>query len=144
EGGILARDKVPSLFAYFQEFPVPDTGQYLVRKGFIGLGQLEDYSAGVVYRHVQTLSGPKKDRLELLRHTRAHFEQLFMLYPDPQGEIDRILDEAAQSGPVCQVADEYGAEHRLWRISDPARITRIQQVMSDKKLLIADGHHRYE
>jgi len=142
--GILEREPEPSLFAYFQEFRVPDSGQYLVRKGFIGLGQLEDYSAGVVYRHEQTLSGPKKDRLELLRHTRAHFEQLFMLYADPQSEIDRILDEVAQSKPTAQVADEYGAEHRLWRISDPARIARIQQLMADKKLLIADGHHRYE
>jgi uncharacterized protein (DUF1015 family) len=144
EGGILVRDKEPSLFAYFQEFRVPDTGEYLVRKGFIGLGQVEDYSANVVYRHEQTLSGPKKDRLELLRRTRAHCEQLFMLYPDPQAEIDRILDEAATATPTCEVADEYGATHRLWRISDPAVVSRIQKLMSDKKLLIADGHHRYE
>jgi len=73
QSGVLVRDLEPSLFAYFQEFRVPDSGEYLVRKGFIGLGQVEDYSAGVVYRHEQTLSGPKKDRLELLRHTRAHF-----------------------------------------------------------------------
>ena len=144
EGGILVQDKEPSLFAYFQEFRVPDTGEYLVRKGFIGLGPVEDYSANVVYRHEQTLSGPKKDRLELLRHSRAHCEQLFMLYPDPQGEIDRILDEVAASQPTSEVADEYSAVHRLWRMSDPARIARIQQLMSGKKLLIADGHHRYE
>jgi uncharacterized protein (DUF1015 family) len=144
EGGILVRDKEPSLFAYFQEFRVPDTGEYLVRKGFIGLGQVEDYSANVVYRHEQTLSGPKKDRLELLRQTRAHFEQLFMLYPDPEGEIDRMLDEVAESEPACEVADEYGAAHRIWQISDPERIGRIQHLMSEKKLLIADGHHRYE
>jgi uncharacterized protein (DUF1015 family) len=144
EGGILVQDKEPSLFAYFQEFRVPDTGEFLVRKGFIGLGPVEDYSANVVYRHEQTLSGPKKDRLELLRATRAHCEQLFMLYPDPQGEIDRILDQVAASAPTCEVADEYSAIHRLWRISDTTRIARIQQLMSDKKLLIADGHHRYE
>jgi len=144
DGGILVRDKEPSLFAYFQEFRVPDSGEYLVRKGFIGLGPVEDYSAKIVYRHEQTLSGPKKDRLELLRHTRAHCEQLFMLYPDPKGEIDRILDEVAATEATSEVADEYGAVHRLWRISDPARIAQIQQLMSDKKLLIADGHHRYE
>src|SRR5882757_4310385 len=123
DGGIFKRDEEPSLFAYFQEFRVPDTGEYLTRKGFIGLGQLEDYSAGVVYRHEQTLSGPKKDRLELLRQTRAQCEQLFMLYPDPSGEIDRVLTEAAQVTPDCQVADEYGAEHRVWRISDPEKIS---------------------
>jgi uncharacterized protein (DUF1015 family) len=145
ESGVLAPDPEPSLFAYFQEFRVPDSGEYLVRKGFIGLGQLEDYSSGVVYRHEQTLSGPKKDRLELLRHTRAHFEQLFMLYPDPDGEIDGILDQVAREAPTTSlVADEYGAEHRLWRIADPTRIARIQQLMAEKRLLIADGHHRYE
>jgi uncharacterized protein (DUF1015 family) len=142
--GVLARETEPSLYAYFQEFCVPDTGEKLLRKGFIGLGAVKDYSAGVVYRHEQTLSGPKKDRLDLLRHTRAHFGQLFMLYPDPAGEIDRLLDEIAQAAPDAAVSDEYGAAHRLWRIADATRIDRIRQLMENKKLLIADGHHRYE
>jgi len=142
--GILARDAEPGLFAYFQEFTVPDSGERLVRKGFIGLGAVEEYSAGVVYRHEQTLSGPKKDRLELLRHTHAHFGQLFMLYPDPAGEIDGLLDEAAETPPLGAVTDEYGARHSFWKISGAKPIAAIRQRMADKKLLIADGHHRYE
>ena len=142
--GILLRETQPSLFAYFQDFCVPDTGERLSRRGFIGLGAVEDYSAGVVYRHEQTLSGPKQDRLELLRHTRAHFGQIFMLYPDPERAVDRLLEESAQAAPHQAVVDEYGAEHRLWKISDPARISAIRGLMADKKLLIADGHHRYE
>ncbi|HTQ55875.1 MAG TPA: DUF1015 domain-containing protein [Bryobacteraceae bacterium] len=142
--GMLARDTEPALFAYFQEFAVPDTGERLVRKGFIGLGAVEEYAAGVVHRHEQTLSGPKKDRLELLRHTHAHFGQLFMLYPDPAGEIDRLLDEAAQAAPLGEVTDEYGVRNVLWRIAQPDRVARIRESMADKKLLIADGHHRYE
>ncbi len=86
--GILARDGEAGVFPYFQEFTLPDTGERLVRKGFIALGAVEDYSAKIVHRHEQTLSGPKKDRLELLRHTHAHFGQLFMLYPDPACAID--------------------------------------------------------
>ncbi len=144
ERGVLARDPDPCLFAYFQDFSVPDTGERLSRRGFIGLGAVEDYSSGIVHRHEQTLSGPKKDRLELVRHTHAHFGQIFMLYPDPQREIDRLLDESAQAQPTAAVTDEYGAEHRLWKISDPARIDAIRRLMDDKKLLIADGHHRYE
>src|SRR5690242_5603092 len=120
--GILARDAEPGIFPYFQEFNVPDTGERLVRKGFIALGAVEDYSAGVVFRHEQTLVGPKKDRLELLRHTHAHFGQIFMLYPDPQGEIDRVLDEAAQGNPIEQVKDEYDAVHRVWRLAADSRI----------------------
>jgi uncharacterized protein (DUF1015 family) len=139
--GILARDAEPGIFAYFQEFTDPDTGERLVRKGFIALGAVEDYSAGVVHRHEQTLSGPKKDRLELLRHTHAHFGQLFMLYPDPAGSIDRLLDSAASAPPCAEVCDEYGATHRVWAIRDAGR---VQELMADKKLLIADGHHRYE
>ena len=63
--GVLVREPEPCLFAYFQDFSVPDTGERLSRRGFIGLSAVEDYSAGVVHRHEQTLSGPKQDRLEL-------------------------------------------------------------------------------
>jgi uncharacterized protein (DUF1015 family) len=144
DGGILVRDSEPAFFAYFQEFSVPDTGERLVRKAFIGLGAVEDYAAGIVHRHEQTLSGPKKDRLELLRHTRVHFGQLFMLYPDPEREIDAVLDEAASESPTAAVTDEYGVVHTLWRISEPVLIASIQHAMASKKLIIADGHHRYE
>jgi uncharacterized protein (DUF1015 family) len=142
--GILVEDAAPGLYAYFQEFQVPDSGERLHRKGFIGLGRLEDYSAGVVFRHEQTLSGPKKDRLELLRRTRAHFGQLFMLYPDPEGAVDAVLDQATGGAPALDVLDEYQARHRAWPITDPARIAQIQELMAPRKLLIADGHHRYE
>ncbi|HUP04059.1 MAG TPA: DUF1015 domain-containing protein [Bryobacteraceae bacterium] len=139
--GILARDAEPGIFPYFQEFTVPDTGERLVRKGFIALGAVEDYSAGVVHRHEHTLSGPKKDRLELVRATHAHFGQIFMLYPDPEGAVDALLDQAAGSAPWAEVEDEYGAIHRVWKMGDAAT---VQRLMADKKLLIADGHHRYE
>lgn len=142
--GILERESAPSLYAYYQRFTVPDTGQTLERKGFIGLGALEEYSAGIVHRHEQTLSGPKKDRLELVRHTRAQFELLFLLYPDPDLIIDKILDSAVEREQGAVISDEYGAVHRLWRISDPASVRAIQESMANKKLLIADGHHRYE
>jgi uncharacterized protein (DUF1015 family) len=142
--GILVREAEPALYAYFQEFSVPDPGERLVRKGFIGLGAVEDYAAGVVHRHEQTLSGPKKDRTELLRQTRAHCGQIFMLYPDPAGEIDRALDEAASAAPIATVTDEYRTIHRVWKIAGAARIAAITRLMADKKLLIADGHHRYE
>jgi uncharacterized protein (DUF1015 family) len=142
--GVLEQENEPSVYAYFQKFTAPDSGQILERKGFIALGAVEEYSAGVVHRHEQTLSGPKKDRMELLRHTHAHFGQIFMLYPDRELAIDGILDEMAKGAPTTSLEDEYGVTHRVWKISDPAVIGQIQAVMADKKLLIADGHHRYE
>ena len=100
-----------------------------------------DYADKVVYRHEQTLSKPKADRLDLLRTTRAHYEQLFLLYED-YGEIDSLLSPTAT--PSIDVADEYGVAHRVWQISDAGVIATVQEKMRDQKLVIADGHHRYE
>src|SRR5262249_1106327 len=110
-------------------------------KSFIALGAVEDYSKGIVFRHEKTLSGPKVDRMELLRHTHAQLEQIFMLYSDPAGAIDTLLDASATEPPLAEVTDEYGVIHRMWRIIGG---DDIQSLMRDKKLLIADGHHRYE
>jgi len=142
--GILIREPEAAVFPYVQEFTVPETGERAVRQGFIALGAVEDYSAGIVHRHERTLSAPKQDRMELLKRTRAHTGQIFMLYPDPEGRLDRLLEQATAAAPVAEVRDEYDVLHRIWRISDPDGIARIRQLMSDKKLLIADGHHRYE
>ena len=138
--GIFRLDPEPSIYVYSQTFTAP-SGSKFERRGFIGLGRLEDYSAKVVFRHEQTLSKPKADRLDLLRATRAHYEQLFLLYED-SGEIDSLLK--LKAAPTIEVDDEYGVAHRVWRISDPAVIAAVQKKMHDKKLVIADGHHRYE
>ena len=113
------------------------------RRGFIALGKLHDYAEQVVFRHEQTLSKPKSDRLNLLKATHAHFGQIFMLYSDPAGSVEKILYDG--TGPAeAEVTDEYGVLHRLWRVSDPAAIRLLTTAMADKKLIIADGHHRYE
>ncbi len=138
--GILQQDAAPSIYSYSQTFTAP-SGTAFERKGFIALGRVEDYSAKVVYRHEQTLAKPKADRLELLRATRVHYEQLFLLYED-SGEIDSLL--AGPDMPTIDVADEYGVTHKVRQISDPKVIALVQHAMSDKKLVIADGHHRYE
>jgi uncharacterized protein (DUF1015 family) len=104
--GIFLQDASPSLYLSVQRFSLPGSMVSLERRGFIGLGRIEDYSAGVVYRHEQTLAKPKADRLELLRATRAHFGQLFMLYSDPAAEIDSVL--AASGQPDMETRDEYG------------------------------------
>ena len=142
---VIVQDPAPSFYAYTQEFTVTGTSERRTRRGFIGAGRLEEYSAGVIFRHEHTLSGPKADRLELLRNTRTHTGQLFMLYSDPQKRVDAILEETEKSAtPATEVHDEYGVTHRLWVVSDPAKVSAIQTAMADQKLVIADGHHRYE
>jgi uncharacterized protein (DUF1015 family) len=143
EQGILVQEKDPCIFAYAQRFRVPGSDEIKERRGFIALGKLHDYSEQVVFRHEQTLSKPKSDRLNLLKATQAHFGQIFMLYSDPAGSVEKILYEGA--GPAdAEITDEYGVLHRVWRVSDPATIRLLTSTMADKKLIIADGHHRYE
>jgi len=144
--GIFQQDAEPSLYFYSQRFTPPGGKVEMERRGFIGLGKVEDYSAQVVFRHEQTLAKPKADRLDLLRATRAHFGQIFMLYSDPAGEIEGALasDADPDAGPDMETRDEYGVQHRVWKVSDPEVIALVRGKMRDKKLIIADGHHRYE
>ena len=143
EQGVLVQEKDPCIFAYSQRFTVPGTEIVKERRGFIALGKLHDYADQVVFRHERTLSKPRSDRLNLLKATHAHFGQIFMLYSDPAGSVEKILYDG--NGPAdAEVTDEYGVLHRLWRVCDPAVIRILAASMADKKLIIADGHHRYE
>jgi uncharacterized protein (DUF1015 family) len=142
--GILVRDSRPGIYIYFQDYTVPGTTERRTRKGFIALGRVEDYPAGVVFRHELTHTGPKADRLELLRHTRTHTGQLFMLYSDPQRRIDELIDQIASHSQPNEVKDEYGVVHRIWPVFEPMIIGQIVRAMAPQKLVIADGHHRYE
>jgi uncharacterized protein (DUF1015 family) len=140
--GIFLQDTQPSVYVYSQGFAIPGGNREAERPGFIALGRLEDYSAGVVFRHEQTLAKPKADRLDLLRATRAHFGQIFMLYSDPAREMEGLF--SWENSSVAETRDEYGVLHCVWRISDPALIELVRGKMQEKKLIIADGHHRYE
>ena len=143
EVGVLVREKDPCIFAYSQRFTVPGTDNLKERRGFIAIGKVHDYAEKVVFRHEQTLSKPKGDRLNLLKATHAHFGQIFMLYSDPAGSVDSLLYDGR--GPAdAEVTDEYNVLHRIWKISDPAVIRLLTTAMADKKLIIADVHHRYE
>ena len=141
--GVLIQDREPSIYVYSQRFPAPgEPERELERRGFVALGKLHDYSEQVVFRHEQTLSKPKADRLNLLRATKAHFGQIFMLYDDPGREIEPLLNTT--QAPVAEVRDDYGVQNRLWKISDPRDISNLQRAFGPRRLIIADGHHRYE
>jgi uncharacterized protein (DUF1015 family) len=155
QAGVLRRDSAPSLYRYTQTFTVPGivpaapgiapgAEARAERHGFIALGRIEEYHKGIIFRHEQTLAKPKADRLDLLRATRAHCGQIFMLY-SAAGKVQALLDSAtAPASPDIEVTDEYGILHRLWKVSDAAVIGAVEAQMKESKLIIADGHHRYE
>jgi uncharacterized protein (DUF1015 family) len=141
---VLVQDSAPNIYVYSQEYLVPGTHTKKTRIGFIALGRIEDYDAHVVFRHERTLSAPKADRIELLRNTNVQTGQLFMLYNDAPRSIDNLLDEISRKSAPQELQDEFGVTPRLWPVSEQAAVRRIQTAMAEKKLIIADGHHRYE
>jgi uncharacterized protein (DUF1015 family) len=141
---IFLQDRTPSIYVYSQEYMVPGTNTRKVRIGFIALGRLEDYSAKVVFPHERTLTAPKADRMELLQHLHVQTGQLFMLYDDRARSIDTYLEEIAHTPTQLELKDEFDVTHRLWPVDDVSFIRRIQTAMTDQKIIIADGHHRYE
>lgn len=141
KNGVLKPDPEPAIYAYQQRFEIPgaSAGTLHTRSGFVALLRLEDYANKVVFRHEQTLSRPRADRLNLLRATRAHFGQIFLVYEGG----DELLP-ALPAEPTTTVRDEYGVGHRLWRIANPTTLSAVAERMRDRRVIIADGHHRYE
>ena len=147
--GILREEAEPALYGYSQTYAVPGSAPVEVRerRGFIALGHLYDYADHVVYRHEQTFPKHKSDRLALFKATRAYCEQIYMLYSDPTFTAEQLIfgakDKTTKPADL-EVTDEYGVEHRVWKLTNPALIQQVLAAMDDKKLIIADGHHRYE
>jgi uncharacterized protein (DUF1015 family) len=138
--GVWTPDAQPAIYPYHQTYTV--AGAEVTRKGFIALGEVSHYAAGVVLPHERTHAGPKKDRLELLEATGADIGLLFMLVGDPRADLFDAV--RADGEPIAEARDLRGERHRLWRVSDPATIARAQERMASRRVIIADGHHRYE
>ncbi len=143
---VLTEESEPALYGYTQTYTVPGSAEVRERRGFIALGHLYDYAAKVVYRHEQTFPQPKSDRLALFKTTRAYCEQIYMLYSDPAFTAEKLIFGSCdrQSPADLVITDEYGVVHKVWKLTDPILINLIVTAMADKKLIIADGHHRYE
>jgi uncharacterized protein (DUF1015 family) len=141
---ILVRDEKPAIYYYIQVYRLTD-GQRRTRKGFIALARLEEFGKGGIHPHEKTLAGPKADRLKLMDACHANFSCIFSIYSEPQKIINGLLENCCIDGsPIIDVADDDGVESKLWRIDSPEIIKKITEIMSQKPLFIADGHHRYE
>lgn len=139
-GGILVREAAPAVFLYAQEFTLPD-GSTKTREGVLLSLALEEFSRGVVLPHEKTLPGPKADRLAIIRATGANLSPIFGLYARKGERARTVL--GVSGPPLVEVKDASGS-HRLWRVTDGAAIARFAASLADERIIIADGHHRYE
>lgn len=139
---VLLQDSLPAMYAYYQEYAFE--GQTRLQKGFISLLDLKNSESGII-PHENTLAAPKQDRLRLLRSIEANEDLIYLLYSDDRLTVNRIMDESISGRPAeIEVKDEYGAVHRVWAITDPETLRKMQDSMRSQRLFIADGHHRFE
>jgi uncharacterized protein (DUF1015 family) len=146
EEGVLVSDERPAIYPLETVYEVPEDmrllDEGLVRQGFACLLELEPLGERHVFPHEGTLPGPKRDRLRLLRACRAAFEQILLLYSDPEGATLDLL--RPEGDPPFALRDDDGVEHRLWAMHDEDRIRALADAVRDRPVVIADGHHRYE
>ncbi len=139
---VVVADSRPSLYAVSQRFALPG-GTMVERYGFIGACKLTEFGKGSIYPHERTHSKPKEDRLQLFQATHTMFSQIFAMYADPEGRIDRHLEVVMNNPPIGE-ADFEGIRNRLWRIDDQRIAFAIEEHIHRQRVFVADGHHRYE
>lgn len=141
EKGALKTDPAPAIYPYMQDFVL--NGHSYHRSGFVALGRLEKLGLGV-WPHEGTLDQPKADRLKLMRATEMQFGQIFMLYDDREKIADGIIRKSLEQPAAVNFVDGNGVRHRLFGITNPPDVQAIRDMMTDKQVIIADGHHRYD
>jgi uncharacterized protein (DUF1015 family) len=139
--GILRKDEKPAIYVYRQNF-VRD-GRPTRVTGIISLVKLTEFGEDVL-PHEKTLSGPKKDRRLLLESCEANFSQVYAMYSDRSGTVEEVLLKTTAEPPELETTDEDNVVHQVWPLTNQEDIRRIADILADRRLLIADGHHRYE
>lgn len=139
---VLLQDPDPCIYPYYQEFE--EGGKTLTRKGFIAAVKLEDFESKQILPHERTFPKHKQDRLKLNTACKANMSPVFSVYSDPEGAIEKAVDEAITEGPIFDITNKDGVRNKLWKVSNSWLLSFIREKMLDKSFLIADGHHRYE
>ena len=139
----LVQDDEAALYPYYQTYTDPEGKEY-TRKGFFCALRLYEFEEKQVLPHERTLSGPKKDRLNLFSRTRTNISSIFGLYADEALQADRLIDDFVSENTPLVDAEFQDVRNRLWKIVDHDLVAGVQQVLLDRQVYIADGHHRYE
>ncbi len=140
--GIMARETQPAIFVSRQEFALE--GKKYQRTGIITALRLYPYDEDMVFPHEATYKAPKADRLNLLRMVQKDLECVFLMYQDPKAQTEAFLVEVLKTEPMIQIIDALNVKHTVWKVNDPQKIKAFQLALTDKTMVINDGHHRYE
>ena len=140
--GCLQRDTDAVIYLYYQYFRLPGDPSRYCRKGFICKIRLYDWEQNVILRHENTMPGSVDEQVELLAATRLNASPTHGLYSDETFELEKFMDDSMQY-PICETEDYQGIRNVMGAIRDPKTIKRFVDIMKDKQVILADGHHRY-
>lgn len=141
--GIIKQDELPAIYVYYQYFTLPGSEKERIRKGFIANLRVYDWDEKVLLRHENTMPFSVNDRMTILDKTQLNVSPTHGLYTDPTHEIEGYLDDA-MAEPLYETEDYQGVRDVFAVIHDVQIIRRIMQIIDDKQIILADGHHRYE
>jgi len=141
--GIIVQDKLPAIYVYYQYFKLAGRTKEFCRKGFICHIRAYDWNERVILRHENTIPKSVNDRIELLEKTELNVSPTHGLYTDSEHELERFMDEAITVA-IYEGEDYQGVRDVLAVIQDANIIQKFIDVIKDKSIILADGHHRYE
>jgi uncharacterized protein (DUF1015 family) len=142
KAGVLSRDDNPGFYVVSQKYTVKGLGER-TRFGLVARVRIEDEASKIILPHEKTMAGPRVDRTELLAATETNLSPIFLLYSDPDGKIESLVESVSAQPPERWAVDDNGIEASFWRITDKSTMTTLTRVFKDRTLWIADGHHRY-
>ncbi len=142
EQGVLIQDEKPGFYLTSVEFSI--NGEAITRYGLIAAVRLEPFESGVILPHEETFSKVKSERLKLMKACHANFSHIFSIYSDRNNILATLKAEAEKRQPETAFTDDSGHFHRMWEISDPEICRQVTTALKERRLFIADGHHRYE
>ena len=140
--GVLRRAPRPAIYLYTQRFSVE--GKSFARTGFVVRFRLEEFAPGRILPHEKTFPAAKEDRLKLLTAARTNISSIFGLYSGEHSELDKLRGEVLARPAFIEANDALGIRNELRAIELPAEIAIVQRALESGRVLIADGHHRYE
>lgn len=142
--GIVVQEKAPAFYLYRQTYTNPSNGQKLERTAVLGRLHLEPFEKGIVVPHEKTLSQARADQRRLLETAEVSFSPVFGLYDDPAKEMSAATKNIPSAKPLFEAVDDYKVKQEIWAVTDPQTVGKIEQIIAQKHIYIADGHHRYQ
>ena len=139
---VLKQDPINGIYPYFQVFSLPGKEREFTRKGFICLVNISEEKDSVLL-HENTIPKAVNDRMELLRTTKMNMSATHGLYNDPEFILESLLDEAIAQ-PLFETEDYQGVKDVLSVIQDEGVIEKFKSALSKQKIILADGHHRFQ